>query len=429
MLERSIAPEIKDAVEFDLKLKPHQHFILKNGVEVFAIDAGAQDLIQLEWVFFAGNSVELQHGVAAATNSLLKNGTKTKTAFQINEHFDYYGAYCNRSCYNETATISLHTLNKHLSKLLPVLSEMITECVFPEEELEILKQNSKQKLSVNLQKSDFVANRLIDAEIYGMQHPYGSYTVAADYDKLTVDLLRAHYQKHYASGKCVMFVAGKLPDDIQLLLDQHFGHLPLSNHRPFYESIPMTFEPYTVSKKQFVTNDPNGVQGAIRMARPFPNRQHPDYTKVMVLNTLFGGYFGSRLMTNIREDKGYTYGIHSYVQNHIGNSCWVISTEAGRDVCEAAVAEVYKEMNILKSDLVDEDELMLVRNYLMGIILGDLDGPFQIIGRWKSIVLNNLTDQYFYDSINTIKHISAEELRALSNVYLNPSDFCELIVV
>ena len=171
MLERSIAPEIKDAVEFDLKLKPHQHFVLKNGVEVFAIDAGAQDLIQLEWVFFAGNSVELQHGVAAATNSLLKNGTKTKTAFQINEHFDYYGAYCNRSCYNETATISLHTLNKHLSKLLPVLSEMITECVFPEEELEILKQNSTQKLSVNLQKSDFVANRLIDAEIYGIQHP------------------------------------------------------------------------------------------------------------------------------------------------------------------------------------------------------------------------------------------------------------------
>jgi len=144
---------------------------------------------------------------------------------------------------------------------------------------------------------------------------------------------------------------------------------------------------------------------------------------------LFGGYFGSRLMSNIREDKGYTYGIHSYVQNHLQQTAWLISTEAGKDVCEATIGEIYKEMQLLRQDVVGEEELSLVRNYLMGTILGDLDGPFQIMGRWKNLILNNLDDKYFYDSIETIKHISAEELRELAKKYLVPEDFYELVVV
>lgn len=151
--------------------------------------------------------------------------------------------------------------------------------------------------------------------------------------------------------------------------------------------------------------------------------------KVMVLNTLFGGFFGSRLMSNIREDKGYTYGIHSYVQNHIQQSAWMISTEAGKDVCEATIEEVYKEMQRLREEPVDEEELLLVRNYLMGSILGDLDGPFQIMGRWKNIILNGLDKSYFYNSIREIKTIQAEELQSLAKKYLVPGDFYELVVI
>ena len=134
-------------------------------------------------------------------------------------------------------------------------------------------------------------------------------------------------------------------------------------------------------------------------------------------------------MSNIREDKGYTYGVHSYLQNHIHESAWMISTEAGKDVTEAAINEVYKEMKILREELVDEEELLLVRNYMMGGILGDLDGPFHIIARWKNIILNGLTEKYFYDSIETIRNIPAEELRLLANKYLNPEEFYELVVI
>ena len=426
MTDRTKSPLIKDAIEFNLQLKPCEKFVLNNGVEVYAINAGAQEVLQIEMVFFAGNSYETKNGVAAATNYMLRNGTSTKTAFQINEHFEYFGAYCNRTCFNETAVVSLHTLSKHLNELLPVMREMITDSVFPREELDIFKQNSKQKLSVSLQKCDFVANRLIDVYLFGGQHPYGKYLVATDYDALTTEQMKAYFQQYYVNGKAIIFVAGNLPAGLFDELNKQFGDLPITtSHRPATSNILLP----ATQKKFRIANDPNGVQGAIRIARPFPNRHHPDYMNVMVLNTVLGGFFGSRLMSNIREDKGYTYGIHSYVQNHLQDSAWMISTEAGKDVSEATVEEIYKEMKLLTAVEIDEEELLLVRNYMIGSILGDLDGPFQIIGRWKNIILNGLDEQYFYDSIKTIKTISAAELKALAEKYLQPADFYELVVI
>jgi zinc protease len=424
MPDRKQAPGIVDAVNFNLTLKPYQHIVLKNGANVYAIDAGAEEVMLVEWVFFAGNSQEEKNLVAATTNFLLRNGTSSKTAFQINEHFEYYGAYLNRSCYNETATINLHCLTKHIGELLPVVRELITDSVMPEDELAVYQQNMKQRLKVSLKKSDFVANRLVDTYLYGENHPYGKYSRTEDFDALKREQLLDFYKKYYQQGKWIMFVAGKLPADLESLLNQHFGDI--ANTAIAVKETPVVYSP---EKKVRVINDAEGVQGSIRIARPFPNRHHPDFLKAQVLNALFGGFFGSRLMSNIREDKGYTYGIHSYLQNHVQQSAWMVSTEAGKDVCEAAIAEVYKEMKDLREDLVDDEELLLVRNYMMGGILGDLDGPFQIIARWKNIILNGLTEQYFYDSINTIKTVSAEELQALAQKYLQPEDFYELVVI
>ncbi len=423
-LDRKKAPAIVDAVDFTLNLKPYSKFILDNGVEVYAIDAGTEEVLSIEWVFFAGNSQEEQNLVAATVNFLLRNGTAKRNAFQINEHFEYYGAYLNRACYNETSTVSLHTLSRHVKELLPVVRELLTESVIPENELAIYQQNMKQKLRVSLKKNDFVAGRLIDACLYGAQHPYGKYSSAEDFDALQRDQLLSFYKKHYQQGKFIVFIAGKLPADIIELLNKNFGDLP-DNFGEVKETI---IQP-GAEKKQRIANSEDSVQGSIRIARAFPNRHHPDFLKVQVLNALFGGFFGSRLMTNIRENKGYTYGIHSYLQNHIQQSAWMVSTEAGKDVCEATVEEVYKEMKGLGENPVTNEELLLVRNYMMGSILGDLDGPFHIIARWKNIILNNLSEQYFYDSINTIKTVSAEELQFLAQKYLQPDDFYELVVV
>lgn len=426
MLNRQQAPALKDAVDYPLTLKPYQFFRLPNGIEVYAVDAGPQEVIQVEMVFDAGNAFEDQNMVAASTNFLLKNGTRTRTAFDINEQLEYYGAYLNRNCYNETGSLALHSMTKHLPDLLPIIRDLLTESNFPQEEIDTYRQNMLQRLAVNLKKPEFVAGRLIDVSLFGKDHPYGKFSSREAYEALTREQIVSFYERHYLRGRCRIFVAGRLPSQLEALLSGAFGDLLLSG-----AALPVpSYEVHAAAERvSRIINDPAGMQGAIRIASPFPDKKDPDFPKVQVLNTIFGGYFGSRLMSNIREEKGYTYGVHSFLQAYTRLGAWMISTEAGRDVCEAAIREVYFEMERLREEPVDAGELSLVRNYMIGTLLGDLDGPFHIIGRWKNLVLHGLSEEYFYNSVRLIKTITAEELRELARKYLVPERFYELVVV
>ena len=424
-VDRIVAPIIKDAIDFDIQLKPYQKFALDNGVEVYAFEGGSQEVLLVDMVFDAGNTYEEKNWVAAATNFLLKNGTSTKTSFEITDAFEFYGAHLNRTCTNETATVTLHCLTKHFEEVIPLMGEIISEATFPEKEIAILKQNQIQRLLLNLKKGDFIANRLIDEYLFGFEHPYGKYNVEQDYKNINREDLAAFYDKYYKQGKCVIFIAGKFPSSIEALLNKHIGQLAL-NKKEIKEQIHPIVS--ATQKKYSIVNDAASVQGSIRLARPFPNRHHPDFPAAQVLNNIFGGFFGSRLMSNIREDKGYTYGIHSYLQNYKHAGAWMVSTDAGKDVCKATIEEVYKEMKKLRETLVEPDELKLVKNYMLGALLGDLDGPFQIISRWKSYLLNDLTADYFYNTIQVVREVQPEQILALANTYLKEEDFYELVV-
>ena len=426
MLNRKTAPEITDAVKFQLSLPPHQKITLRNGVDVYLVNMGTVDTLMMNVIFYAGNCFESENGVAAATSFMLKSGTRKKTAYEINDFFEYYGAYLNRQSGHETADLTLHCMKKNFAELLPVVSELIADSIFPEEELEIYKKNMQQRLQVNLRKNDFIAGRLIDSYLFGTDHPYGKFSSIDAYAALNIQGIKDFYNQFYLRGRCAIFIAGPLPDDIQTLIETHFGSLLLSGSaKPDTE--PRLILP-TKEKNYRVTNDPDSVQGAIRIARNFPNRHHPDFQKMQVLNNIFGGFFGSRLMANIREDKGYTYGIHSYLCNLVQESALMISTEAGKDVTEATIKEVYFEMKRLCDEPIPEEELKTSKNFMIGTLLGDLDGPFQVAGRWKSLILNGLNEDYFYHSIETIKNIQPAELQELANKYLHAGDFYELAV-
>jgi zinc protease len=426
MLNRKTAPEITDAVKFQLSLPPHRKISLRNGVEVYLVNMGTVDTLMMNMVFYAGNCYESRNLVAAASNFMLKSGTGSKNAYQINDFFEYYGAYLNRQSGHETAELTLHCMKKNFAELLPVVSELLADSIFPEEELAIYKKNMQQRLQVNLRKNDFIAGRLIDSYLFGADHPYGRFSSLEDYDALTIDSIKDFYKQYYLNGRCVIFIAGPLPTDIETLVEKNFGGLPfrgsVRSEKSESKIIPAT------EKKYRQTIDPESVQGAIRIARNFPNRHHPDFQKMQVLNNVFGGFFGSRLMANIREDKGYTYGIHSYLTNLIQESSLMISTEAGKDVTGETIREVYSEMKGLCEKPIPEDELKTTKNFMIGTLLGDLDGPFQVAGRWKSLVLNNLSEDYFYRGIETIKSIRSADLLELANKYLKPADFFELAV-
>ena len=425
MPDRTMPPLIKDAVNFNINLAPYTLYKLKNGVPVYYINDGTEEVAVVDFVFKAGNNFEKKPYVSVATNALLKNGTSTKNAFQITKIFEYYGAHISCRSQHETATITLHCLSKYLRIILPLLRELITDATFPQNELDIFQQNSTQRLAVNLKKCDFVANRLIDEYLYGSKHPYGRAYNKEQIAEVTRKDMTAFFKNYYTNGQCKIFSAGKFPADFEELINANFGDLNIGEKTP-----PLSFQTELAEEKKYrVTNDAEGVQGAIRIARPFPTRTHPDFKKSMVLNVLFGGYFGSRLMTNIREEKGYTYGVTSYLQSHLDAAAWMITTEAGKDVSEATITEVYNEMELLRNEPPDEEELLLVKNYMMGLNLGYIDGPFNNISRWKSLILNGLDEEFFNDTIRQVKTVTAEELHELANKYLNPEDFFELVVI
>src|ERR1700688_3441203 len=219
MLNRKTVPEITDAVKFQLNLPPHQKISLKNGVEVYLVDMGTVDTLMMNIIFYAGNYYETQNLVAPATNFMLKNGTRTKNAYQINDFFEYHGAYLSRTAAHETAELSLHCMKKNFAELLPVVSELIVYSIFPEEELEIYKKNMQQRLQVNLRKNDFIAGRLIDSYLFGPSHPYGRFSSDEDYSALNIDGIKEFYNKFYLNGRCVIFIAGPLPPDIRTLIE------------------------------------------------------------------------------------------------------------------------------------------------------------------------------------------------------------------
>jgi predicted Zn-dependent peptidase len=279
---------------------------------------------------------------------------------------------------------------------------------------------------VNLRKCEFVANQRIDALLFGEFHPYGRYSKKEKIEAITREDLVPFYKSHYNLANAQMFMGGRVGTAEVKLLNDVFGKVPLQK-APLNEEVFSAPAPSVRIHK--VENDPNGVQGAIRIGRLFPNRHHPDYTPMVVLNCLFGGYFGSRLMSNIREDKGYTYGIYSSMSPDIHGGSFIIHTETGRDVIDKAVKEVYHEMEVLCNEVAPDEELLLVKNYLLGGLLGDLDGPFSILQRWRTLILNGFKEDYFNNNIRIYKTISAKELQALAQKYFDTQDFYEVVVV
>jgi zinc protease len=426
-LNRAEVPSMLNATDFNYVLPDITQTKLQNGIPFYYLNAGTQEVVNVDFIFMAGKWQQDVPAVAQAVFSLLKNGTTTKSALQINELIEFYGASVKCNVGTDFSSIVVSCLSKHLHQILPLIFELITESVFTENELAIFKQTTTQMMKVSLKKCDFVANRKIDEFLFGRHHPYGAYNELSDIEALHQKQLTDYCKQNIRFDNCKIFLAGKFNDTIIKEIETIFG---ASNWNASVLIAPKQFtvlaEP---QKKHRVANDENGVQGAVRLSRNFVTKTHPDFVPMIVVNTLFGSYFGSRLMSNIREDKGYTYGIYSYIYNNMHEGGIGIATEAGKDVCEATVQEIYNEMAVLRNEPVDAEELQLVKNYILGGLLGDLDGPFQIMQRWKNLIINDFTKDRFDSNIQIYKSISAEQIQELANRYLVDDSFYELIVI
>lgn len=421
MPDRRIPPLIKQIGQIDLPSPNLYH--LDNGIPVYEINKGTQDIVKIEIVFQAGRPYEQKRLAARATASLIKEGSKNYDSASISEQIDFYGGTLGTPYNLDTSNVVLYSLNRHLDKLLPIAAEVIKTPVFPTKELERYIKQSKQRLQVELQKNDVVAYRKITEYIFGEKHPYGYNSFPETYEALTRDDLIAHHQRNYTKDNCVIFVSGKSSPEIIKKMNEYFGKdvIAGANEKVAFPSL------IPAPKKMLIPHE-DSIQSAIRIGRRLFNRNHEDYKALYVVNTILGGYFGSRLMNNIREEKGFTYNIYSSIDTMRHDGCFYIGTEVGNEHVAATIAEIYKEIYTLQTQPVEEQELLMVRNYLLGNLLTMFDGPFNTSEVIKTMVLDNIPKQSFFDLLETIKTISPAQIQALAQKYFKPEDLWEVVV-
>jgi len=424
-LDRKLGPGYKE-IE-NIYLQEAEEKKLKNNIPLYIVNAGYQDLIRIEFIFSAGAWNQPLPLVAFATNEMLEEGTKKKTASQIAESIDFYGAFLETEAGQNYAYVRLYTLNKHLKTTLPIIEDIIKNAIFPENEFNTFVQNRKQNLLVNEQKVNHVARKKFMELLFGEKHPYGHYVTSVDYDHLKKDYLTDFHNQFYTSDNCKIIVAGKVDQPSLDAIENHFGgtEWKSSNKKSINQN--ESLKSNNLDNKHLILKQ-DAVQSAIRIGKILFNKTHPDYLSMKILNTILGGYFGSRLMANIREDKGYTYGINSSIVSLNNVGYFVIGSEVGIDVCSKAVDEIFFEIKRLREEPIPDSELKLVKNYMLGTFLRGIDGPFALADKFKGIMEYGLGYDYYSNFMNTIKNISSDKLNELANNYFQQDSMIELVV-
>jgi predicted Zn-dependent peptidase len=423
MIDRTQAPAFNTIDKVDITKATALK--LNNGIDLFTIDAGSQEIIRLEFVFKAGMYYQPATLIASTTNSLLETGTKSFTANQISDGIDFYGSFIELGVGQDYACVTLYSLNKYLKESLAFIEEILKYPVFPQEELNIHITNKKQKHQINSQKVAVIARRKFSELLFGKTHPYGVDVQDKDFDRINLNEIKEFYNNYYQSQNCTIIASGHLPKDLQATLNKFFGEKEWgsSPHKIVTEKFPLS----TTNQPVHFFEKEDALQSAIRIGRVLFNKTHPDYFHFQVLNTILGGYFGSRLMANIREDKGYTYGIGSGLMSLVNTGYFFISTEVGSDVTTQALEETYKEIKNLREELVSHEELETVRNYILGQVLRSVDGPFALADKFKAIWEFGLDYSYFDNYFRAIKTVTPQQVRDMANKYLKQEDLIECV--
>ena len=421
--DRTVMP--KTGKQLQLKIDEPRHVKLDNGIDTYIIDEGEEEITRLDVIFDAGSSFQSKNLVAASTVSLLIDGTKKLSSANIAQKIDYHGAYLDTSLTKDKASLTLYSLNKHLSELLPIISDMIVNASFPDSELINYIDRKRHQFLVNNEKVRYKAMLEFNKLVFGSNSAYGRTVELSDYDKLKKSDLIEFYNSHFVPENTYIIISGKINKETVSLINTHLG-----DGRKFKTTV--THSDLNIinkvgEKDKFVEKE-GAVQSAIRIGRPIINKQHPDYNSLIVLNTVLGGYFGSRLMSNLRENKGFTYGITSYLMNYKHGGFFSIATEVNAQNTNAALIEIQTEIEKLCKEDISNAELDLVKNYIYGTYLRSFDGAMALADRFRAARDLDLNFGYYTKSLNEMMKQTPQQLKDTANKYFDYSDMIKLVV-
>lgn len=408
MVNRKKSPEIKQIDKIDF-VKPHI-FDISEDVQLFFMKEVPNETARLDLYFDAG-TIKGDQGIASFVNGMLLSGTENKTSVQINNEIDALGGFYESGISTENSVITVYSLRENLIPILKILKDAIQNLVFHSHEVEELVNDRKQKFKVSMEKVSFLAQRAFQQRLFN-ESIYGRVTNESDFDSVSTEKLKKFFRENYLSGLTKVVVVGDLSqDDVDEIIDLT-GSWASKVMTPFENNIQNLKGTVHVVKE-------GAVQTAIRVGRMLFNKKHEDYHDFLILNTIFGDYFGSRLMSNIREDKGYTYGIGTMVAELHETGYFLIATEVGKEVKDATLQEIQNEMERLHNELVKEEELNLVKNYMLGQLLKSADGPYSMMDLYMGVEPYGLDLDFYNEAIKSINQITPKRIQELAKKYLN----------
>lgn len=403
---------------------PEIHKIdLPNEAELYLIRRGSVPALKLELSFSAGRPYEEKIGLASATLQLFKGGTLKKSATRLADGFDHWGSSINLDFYVDTCGIKLFVLEKYLPKTLPLLMEMLTAPSFPLSELKLYKRQQKEKLRSDQSRGDVVAYRHFTEQLFGTHHPYGYNSSPESLDQIHRDDLFAHYHGNYTMKGCKIFLSGQFSDQTRELIIEALGSMTLSNQK----SVPKINNRQVPHPSTHRYALDSAVQTSIRLGRRMFKRNHPDYEAIFVLNTLLGGYYGSRLMQNLREKKGLTYHIYSSLDTFMFGGYILISTEVDKSRSDLALALIQKELQRLKEQPVPARELQTVKNYLKGSFLNYFENAFAYSELIRTLSLEGGVKS-FTKLLKGLENVESGTIMELANKYFQEKDLTLVMI-
>lgn len=425
VLDRTTAPASQPVRTISL-LAP-EVVALPGGGRLHMLRNAALPVVQVQVVLPAGQWQQPGSALATLTARGLTEGTRRRTATQIAEHVATYGAFLENTASADRASVTLYALRRHLPALLPLLGELLTEATYPVAETAAAIQRFVQQVRVDREKNATRASERFSRNLFGGGHPYSTEIDLDVVAATTPEQLRAFYADQYALGRAEIFVCGDVRDEDVAAVAALAGVATVST--PTAPAAPVYPVPTVVgTPQQDEIRLPASMQSAVRVGRLWPGPDHPDTHRLFVLNKIFGGYFGSRLMKNIREEKGFTYGIYSSITHREHASSFGVGADVNADSTEATFTEIYREMSRLREELVPESELNTVRQYTAGKFVSETSTIFDQLSKYQYLVLRGLPTDHYDHLLAAIRTTTAAELRELANEYLTPAAMTEVVV-
>lgn len=408
-MNRLIAPNISPLNQLTTGF-PH------SNTNLFCIYS-EDELFKLEIVCLKkGSNQAIDKHARNCAIDLMLSGTDKLSSTEISEYIDLLGAYVYKSFDYYSSSITIYGIEETAENLINFTINSIKNCNFNQTELDIYKNNKISELKINLEKTGFLSNRGITELTYGKNH--------VNCDFINEDKIKGidrnqliSINQNFFEDYFFIYTGPKTIDIEKILVANNFQIKTLSNNLYINEIVPVSSSEIKTIKKE------KSNQNSLRLSSIWPSRSDSSYFNLVLLNMVFGGYFGSRLMKNIREDKGLTYGINSSVNSYLEYSLIKINCECNSELTDTVIQEIWNEAEKLKTTLVSEDELDTAKNYLKGALIRSFDGSFNISEKFKSFKELQLKDNYYQDYFDQINAVTPESLKDLANNYLNKNTF------